>query len=113
MCRPDEDKKNARSLLSPTKEVTGGVRATPFGESTLPGVREKRGRREAWVIRRKIGGTPQSRRSSCLRRPGAPQEEAARRRVPFGAKRSTGHGDRCDNARSGQSEHSEVCRDRA
>ncbi|MEI7638762.1 MAG: hypothetical protein WCJ37_15735 [Syntrophus sp. (in: bacteria)] len=66
------ERKNARSLLSPTKEVTGGGRATPLGESTLPGVRGKRGRREAWMMRRKIGGTRQSRRSSCLRRPGAP-----------------------------------------
>ena len=47
------------------------------------------------------GGRRQSRRSSCLLPPGAPSEEAARSRVPSGAKRSTGHGGRCDNTRQG------------
>jgi len=95
------------------QEVTGGDRAIPRRKSLLPGVRGKRGRPEAGRGRMKTGGRRQSLRSTCLRPPGVPAGKAAGSRVPFRAKRSTGHGEGCDNARPGQSEQSEVCRDEA
>jgi hypothetical protein len=83
------------------QEVTGGDRAIPLRRAVLPGVRGKRGRPEAWRRRMKTGGRRQSLRSTCLPPPGAPAEKAAGSRVPFRAKRGTGHGEGCDNTRQG------------
>jgi hypothetical protein len=57
---------------------------------------EKQGHREHRVIIGNNGGTRQSQRSACLRCPGAMPEDTTSRRVPFQAKRGTGHVDRFD-----------------
>jgi hypothetical protein len=114
----------ARGRLSPTKEVTGGRRATMAQESGASagfrgrgadcataanrGVRAKRGRSGSgqWIT--KPEGLGSQRVASVCRRPGAPinRGRAERPRVYAVAEPAATPEDR-------QSERSEVCRDRA
>ncbi len=120
-----EKKVIARGRLSPTKEVTGGMRATTAQESgasaSLCGreadcakarepVRpnEARSLRERARVLKKSEGRGSQRVAPVCRRPGAPSRSgrAERPRVYAVAEPAALPEDR-------QSEHSEVCRDRA
>ena len=114
----------ARSRLSPTKEVTGGRRATTVQKAERPRlyavaeptaqtpatwrVRAKRGRTGSGQGFKKPEGLGSQRAASVCRRPGAPQDcgRAERPRVYAVAEPAATPEDR-------QSERSEVCRDRA
>ena len=119
-----EKKLIARGRLSPTKEVTGGRRATLAQESGASAgfrgrgadcatAREPGRPREAWSLReraknRKPEGQGSQREAAVCRRPGVPNKSgrAERPRVYAVAEPAATPEDR-------QSERSEVCRDRA
>ncbi|MDP1992857.1 MAG: hypothetical protein Q8K00_17735 [Syntrophales bacterium] len=119
-----EKKLIARSRLSPTKEVTGGRRATTAQESGASAspcgrgadcatAREPGRPREARSLReraknRKSEGQGSQREASVCRRPGAPNKSgrAERPRVYAVAEPAA-------TPEARQSERSEVCRDRA